>query len=46
MIDEVGRHRDAGVSVTQVAPPRTPTLAHFRDWMSWFAESVIPVFRD
>jgi len=45
MVDEVGRHRDAGVTVTQLAPPKTPSLGHFRDWMSWFAEEVMPAFR-
>lgn len=44
MIDEVGRHRDAGVTVTQVAPPKTRSAQHFEDWTSWFAAEVMPHF--
>ena len=42
MIEEVGKHRDAGVTVTQVAPPKTESLQHFHQWMDWFAVEVMP----
>ena len=45
MIDEVGRHQEAGVTMTQVAPPKTKSLDAFLDWIEWFARDVAPVFR-
>ncbi len=42
MIEELGKHRDAGVTVTQVAPPKTESLQHFHEWMDWFAVEVMP----
>ncbi len=45
MIDEVGRHRDAGVTMAQVAPPRTLSLQHFLDWVEWFSVEVAAKFR-
>ncbi len=45
MIDEVGRHREAGVTVTQVAPPKTRSGEHFIEWIEWFARDVMPEFQ-
>jgi len=45
MIDEVGRHREAGVTMTQVAPPKTPSREHFIEWIEWFAAEVMSAFR-
>ena len=44
MIDEVGRHQEAGVTMTQVAPPKTKSLDAFVAWIEWFAGEVMPRF--
>jgi len=45
LIDEIGTHERAGVTVTQAAPPRTQSRAYFLEWIQWFAEEVMPAFR-
>ena len=45
LIDEIGEHERAGVTVMQAAPPRTRNRAHFLEWIQWFAEEVMPAFR-
>jgi len=45
LIEEIHKHAAAGVTVTQAAPPRTESRAHFLEWIDWFAAEVIPAFR-
>lgn len=45
MIDQIGLLRDAGVTMAQVAPPKTPSREHFIEWMEWFAADVAPHHR-
>jgi glutathione S-transferase len=44
-MDEIGKHERAGATVTQSAPPRIRSRAHFLEWIQWFAEEVMPAFR-
>ena len=44
IIDEVGLLGEAGVTGTQVAPPRTRGPDEFIDWTEWFAREVMPAF--
>jgi probable F420-dependent oxidoreductase len=45
IVDEIGRLAAAGTTVTQVVAPRTASLAQLLEWMTWFAEEVLPQFR-
>jgi probable F420-dependent oxidoreductase len=45
IVDEIGRLKDAGTTVTQVGPGRTSSVEQFLDWLEWFAEDVMPVFK-
>ncbi len=45
MVDAVAAYAEAGVTVTQVAPPKTPSRDHFLEWIDWFASDVIENFR-
>ena len=45
MVDTVGLYRDAGVTMTQVAPPKTPSRAHFIEWIEWFDSAVASHYR-
>jgi probable F420-dependent oxidoreductase len=45
IVDEIGLLKEAGTTVTQIVPPRTPSIAGLLDWMEWFAREVIPVFK-
>jgi probable F420-dependent oxidoreductase len=45
ILDEVGRLRDAGVTATQVVPPRTRSVDELVDWVEWFAAEIIPASR-
>jgi probable F420-dependent oxidoreductase len=44
IIEEVGLLAAAGVTVTQVAPPRTASADQLIEWIDWFAHEIIPVF--
>ena len=45
IIEEAGQLGEAGVTGTLVAPPRARSKEHFIEWMEWFAQDVMPVFR-
>jgi probable F420-dependent oxidoreductase len=45
IVEEIGLLRDAGVTVVQVPPPRTPSVEFLLEWVEWFAREVVPVFR-
>jgi len=45
IIEEAGLLGEAGVTGTLVAPPRARSKEHFIEWMEWFAQDVMPVFR-
>lgn len=44
IIDTVGLLKEAGVTVTQVVPPRTSGVGQLLDWIEWFARDVMPAF--
>jgi probable F420-dependent oxidoreductase len=46
MVDEIGLLREAGVTVVQVPPPRTPSVEQLLEWTEWFAREVMPLFGD
>ncbi len=46
VIEEIGLLKEAGVTTTLVAPPRTPSVEQFLEWTEWFAGEVIPVFAE
>lgn len=41
IIDTVGIMREAGVTVTQVVPPRSTSVGQLLDWIEWFSQEVI-----
>jgi len=45
IIEQVGLLKEAGVTVTQVAPPRTASADQLTEWIDWFAREIIRVFR-
>lgn len=45
IVTEIGLLEDAGTTVTQVVPPRTASVSELLDWMDWFGQEVLPVFR-
>ena len=45
LIDEIGLLEDAGVTVVQVPPPRTSSVAQLLEWTEWFAAEIMPCFR-
>ena len=45
IVAEVGRLAEAGVTVTQVVPPRTASVEALIAWVEWFAAEVIPACR-
>ena len=45
IIEQVGLLKAAGVTVTQVAPPRTSSADQLIEWIDWFACEIIPAFR-
>ncbi len=46
IVEEVGLLAEAGVTTTLVAPPRTPDVEVFIEWVRWFAEDVRPAVDD
>lgn len=42
ILDEVGRLREAGTTVTHVVAPRTTSVDRLVDWIGWFGEEVAP----
>ncbi len=42
ILERIGLIGEAGVTVTMVAPPKTPDVEKFLDWLDWFAEDVAP----
>jgi len=46
VIEEIGRLQEAGTTVTLVAPPRTRSPEQAIEWMEWFAEEIMPEFRE
>jgi hypothetical protein len=41
IIDTVGLLEEAGVTVTQVVPPRTASVGQLLEWIEWFAKEVM-----
>lgn len=46
LLEEIGLLREAGVTAVQVPPPRTSSVEQLLDWTEWFAEEIIPSFRE
>lgn len=46
LVDAIGRMQDAGVTITQVPPPRTKSVEELLDWSEWFAREIMPRFPD
>ncbi len=44
-IDEIGRHRDAGVTGVLANMPRTRNVDACLEWLDWFAAEIMPAFR-
>lgn len=42
IVEEIGLLGEAGVTTTLVAPPRTPDVEAFLEWVEWFAQEVRP----
>lgn len=45
ILDEVAAHAKAGVTVTQVVPPRTSSASQLLEWIQWFGDEILPKFR-
>lgn len=44
LIDTIGRMGEAGVTITQIPPPRTKSVDELLDWIAWFAQEILPHF--
>jgi len=42
ILEQVGQLGQAGVTCTLVAPPKTPDVEKFLEWLDWFAADVMP----
>jgi len=45
IIEEIGLLEAAGATAVVVNPPRTASVGHFIDWLTWFAQEIVPVSR-
>ena len=46
VIEEIGRLGEAGTTVTLVAPPRSRSPEQAVEWMEWFAQEIMPEFKE
>jgi probable F420-dependent oxidoreductase len=46
IVEEIGLLKEAGATTTLVAPPKTPGVEQFIEWTDWFAEEIMPVFKE
>jgi len=45
ILEEVGRMKEAGVTLVQVVPPKTASVSQAIEWIDWFAREIFPAFR-
>lgn len=45
IVEEIGKMQEAGVTLVQVVPPKTASVAQSIEWIDWFAREIFPVFR-